>query len=219
MSMGFETPFGQAAIFIYQNFKNHKETKEIDLFDFAKELMTFPNQFSFAYEINNWLRTGDRKEDKLFTDIEYQELAEILTNRAIKESGDDTIFEKFSEHIYYLGHTWAERDKSSFDEYVKSYLDNDPNNVITLIKAYVPTLRSTARPKSYKGDLTKDRYTYLVSFFDKNMLFDKIKEAIPIEELENEEHYWEDYSRKDFTELNMLRQFMHWYSEDERNSR
>lgn len=219
MSMGFETPFGQAAIFIYQIFKSHKETKDIDQFEFAKELMTFPNQFSFAYEINNWLRSGDRKEDKLFTDIEYQELAEILTNRAIKEAGEDTIFEKFSEHIHYLGHTWAERDKSSFDEYVKSYLDKDPKNVITLIKAYVPTIRSTAKPKPYKGDLTKDRYTYLVSFFDKNMLFEKIKEAIPIEELEKEEHYWEDYSRKDFTEINMLRQFMHWYNEEEKNGR
>ena len=219
MSMGFETPFGHAAIFIYQIFKNHKETKGIDLFDFSKELMTFPNQFSFAYEINNWLRSGDRKEDKLFSDSEYQELAEILTNRAIKEAGDDTIFEKLSEHIHYLGHTWAERDKNSFDEYVKSYLDKDQNNVITLIKAYVPTIRSTTKPKPFKGDLTKDRYTYLVSFFDKNMLFKKIKEAIPIEELKKEEHYWEDYSRKDFTEINMLRQFIHWYNEEEKNDR
>lgn len=219
MSMGFETPFGQAAIFTYQIFNNHKEAKDIDQFDFAKELMTFPKQFSFAYEINNWLRSGHRKEDKLFTDIEYQELAEILTKRAIKEAGEDTIFEKFSEYIHYLGHTWAESNKSSFDEYVKSYLDKDPKNVITLIKAYVPTIRSNAKPKPYKGDLTKDRYTYLVSFFDKNMLFQKIKEAIPIEELGKEENYWEDYSRKDFTELNMLRQFMHWYNEEEKSGR
>lgn len=217
MSMGFETPFSQAAIFIYQIFKNHKETKGINLFAFAKELMTFPSQFSFAYEINNWLRSGDRKEDKLFTDVEYQELAEILTNRAIQEAGEDTIFEKFSEHIHYLGHTWAERDKNSFDEYVKSYLDKDPNNVIELIKAYLPTIKSTAKPNPYKGDLTKDRYTYLVSFFDKNMLFEKIKETIPIEELTKEEHYWEKHSKKDFTELNMLRQFVHWYNEEDKN--
>ncbi len=217
MSMGFETPFGQAAIFIYQIFKNHKETKDADLFTFAKELMTFPKQFSFAFEINNWLRTGDRIEDKLFTDIEYKELAEILTNRAIKEAGEDSIFEKFSEQINYLGHTWAAREKSSFDEYVKSYLDRDPRNIIALIKAYVPTIRSSTKTEPYKGDLTKDRYTYLVSFFEKNMLFEKIKEAIPIEELEKEEHYWEDYSRKDFTEVNMLRQFIYWYNKEEKN--
>ncbi|MBA3986123.1 MAG: hypothetical protein H0X63_06030 [Flavobacteriales bacterium] len=217
--MGFETPFGQSAIFIYQIFKNNKTTKDADLFEFAKELMTFPKQFSFAYEINNWLRSGERKDDKLFSVIQFQELAEILTNRAIKEAGEDSIFEKFSDNLHYLGHTWAERDKESFDNYVKSYLDQNSNNVISLIKSYVPTIRNTAKPKPYKGDLTKDRYTYLVSFFDKNLLFGKIKETVTIEELEKDEDYWEDYSRKDFSEINMLRQFMHWYNEEEKNGR
>ena len=64
MSMGFETPFGQAAIFIYQLLKNH--INEPDVFEFAKELMTYPKQFSFAYSLNNWFRSGDRKEDKIF---------------------------------------------------------------------------------------------------------------------------------------------------------
>jgi predicted KAP-like P-loop ATPase len=219
MSLGFETPFGQAAIFIYKIFKNHKETKGVDLLAFAKELMTYPIQFNFAYEINYWLRSGDRKEDKLFFDIEYQELAEILTKRAIDEAGEDSIFEKFSEYIHFLVRSWAVRDNLAFSEYVKSYLNKDGNNVIKLIKAYVPTLRSNARPKSYKGDLSEDAYTSLVLYIDTNLLFEKIKEVISIQEIEKEEPYWEDFKRNEFSELNMLRQFIHWYKEKSKTSR
>jgi hypothetical protein len=215
----FETPFGQAAIFIYEIFKRHKENKETELFDFAKELMTFPSQLSFAYEINKWLWSGDRIEDKLFTEIEYQELAEILTKRAIKEAGEDTIFEKFYKYICDLVYFWAISDKNSLDECVKSYLDKDPKNVITLIKAYVPTIKSSTKPEPFKGDLNKDRYDYIISFFDKNMLFEKIKEAIPIEELEKEKPDWETHINGEFTEINMLRQFVHWYNDKEKDGR
>ncbi|WP_405208008.1 P-loop NTPase fold protein [Aquimarina sp. LLG6339-5] len=212
MSMGFETPFGQAAILILQLFKNNKS--ETDLFDFAKELMLYPKQFKFAYELNNWFRSGDRPEEKLFSEEQYQELAQILTERAISESGDDSIFEKFPEYISYLGHTWAERDKSDYDEYVKTYLNKDENNIVSLIKSYVPTIRSTAKPEPYKGDLSKDRYDYLVSFYDSKELYDRILSAVPIEELEKEEQSWEERGERDFTEINMLRQFLFWYNKE-----
>jgi predicted KAP-like P-loop ATPase len=219
MRKGFEMPFGQAAIFVYQLFKNNKECADADLFEFAKELMSYPKQFEFAYEINNWLRSGDRKEERLFNDKQYQELAEILTKRAVDEAGDDTIFEKFSEHIYYLAYSWAERDKTSFDVYVKSYLDKNPDGIIQLIKAYVPTVRSTGKPKPYKGDLTKERYVGLVSVFDKKMLYRKIIMVMPLEELSKEKCYWGNYDDKDFTDINMLRQYLHWYNEETKDSK
>lgn len=212
MSMGFETPFGQAAIFIYQLLKNH--INEPDVFEFAKELMTYPKQFSFAYSLNNWFRSGDRKEDKIFDDSQYAELARVLTDRALDEAKATSIFEMFPEHIGYLGHTWAERDKKDFDNYVKSFLDKDVQNVIKLLSAYVPTIRSTAKPEPYKGDLSKDRYDYLVSFFDKDDLYSRIIAIHSIDEIQNEEPKWSDYGDHEFSNLNMVRQFNKWYQEE-----
>ncbi len=213
MGMGFETPFGQAAIFILQLMKYHKDEK--DLFDFAKELMNYPKNFSFAYEINNWLRSGDRKEDKLFSNEQYQELAKVLTERALEESKDNSIFESFPDYIGYIAHTWAERDKPSFDKYVESFLNRKKGNILALLRAYVPTIKSSAKPKPFKGDLTKDRYEYLVSFYNKNNLYDKILEIYPLDVIQAEEPYWIDIDgKKEYTDLNMLRQFMKWYLQE-----
>jgi predicted KAP-like P-loop ATPase len=211
MSMGFETPFGQAAIFILQLLKNHKDKD--DLFEFAKELMTYPKQFEFAYEINNWLRSGKRPEEKLFDKEQYVELAKILTDRALLEAKDKSIFECFPEHIGYLGHTWAERDKPDFDKYVDSFLEKDEKNVLFLLKSYVPTVRSSSKPKPFKGDLTKDRYEYLVSFYDKEKLLEKITGVFTLEEIQSEDPFWIDFGEHDFTDLNMVRQFYKWYQQ------
>ena len=176
--------------------------------------MTYPKQFSFAYSLNNWFRSGDRKEDKIFDDSQYAELARVLTDRALDEAKATSIFEMFPEHIGYLGHTWAERDKKDFDNYVKSFLDKDVQNVIKLLSAYVPTIRSTAKPEPYKGDLSKDRYDYLVSFFDKDDLYSRIIAIHSIDEIQNEEPKWSDYGDHEFSNLNMVRQFNKWYQEE-----
>src|SRR5690606_26928511 len=60
---GFETPNGQAAIFIYQLIKKHDNKEE--QFSLASELMDEAKYFEFAYELNNWLRTGDTPEQKI----------------------------------------------------------------------------------------------------------------------------------------------------------
>ena len=216
MSMDFETPFGQAAIFIFQLLKNHKE--EPDVFDFAKELMTYPKQFSFAYQLNSWFCLGDKKEDKIFNDAQYQELAQILTERALEEAKDASIFEMFPDCIGYIGRTWAERDKSGFDNYTKAYLEKDAQNVVNLLKSYVPTMNSSAKPEPYKGDLSKDIYEYALSFFDRDDLFNKLISVYTLEVIEAEEPKRTGYGDNEYTDLNMVRQFNKWY-QVEKNQR
>lgn len=211
MGMGFETPFGQAAIFIFQLLKNNKDND--DLFEFAKELMTYPKQFEFAYEINYWFRLGERKEDKIFEDSQYLELAKVLTERAVDESKESSIFEMFPEHVVYLAYTWSERDKKEFGNYLLAYLEKEDHNVIKLINTFLPTIRSTSKPEPYKGDLTKDKYEYMVSFLDTGDLFSRVKAVYSVEEIENEEPKWSDYGEHEYSELNMVRQFNKWYQE------
>jgi predicted KAP-like P-loop ATPase len=211
MSMGFETPFGQAAIFILQLLKNHKD--ESDAFDFAKELMSYPKQFSFAFELNNWFRSGDRKEDKLFSDSQYQELAKSLIKRALFEAKDSSIFEKFPDSINYLIQTWVEWNKSEFGRYTKAYLERDELNVIRFLTSYLPTIRSSDKPEPYKGDLSKEAYDYLVSFYDKDHLFKKMTAIYSLEEIQSEEPKLTSYGDHEFSDLNMVRQFNKWYQD------
>jgi predicted KAP-like P-loop ATPase len=212
MSMGFETPFGQAGIFILQLLKNHKE--ESDAFDFAKELMSYPKQFSFAFELNNWFRSGDRKEDKLFSDSQYKELAKSLIKRALVEAKDSSIFEKFPDFTSYLVQMWAEWKKSDLVRYTKEYLERDALNVIRLLRSYVPTIRSSGKPEPYKGDLSKEAYDYLVSFYDKDHLFKMMTAIYSLEEIQSEEPKLTSYGDHEFSDLNMVRQFNKWYQEE-----
>lgn len=208
LGFGFETTSGQAAIFIYQLLKNHKD-KEI--YEIAKGLMTYPEDFRFSYNINNWLRVGDQPEDQLFTEEQYEGLAALLYQRAAAEAGDDSIFSKFPDQIHYLTKTWFSQDKPGFQAYATNYLDKDIVNVITLLKAFVPVGRSNVRKGEYKMDISQDQFKYLTFFFDKEDLMHRILEIYSVEEIEKEKSFQIDFGLKEFTPLNMVRQFYQQY--------
>ncbi|KQR72199.1 P-loop NTPase fold protein [Pedobacter sp. Leaf176] len=208
LGYGFDTQAGQAAIFIYQLLKNNKEE---NIFEFAKELMAYPKDFVFAYSLNNWLRTGDRPEDKLFDLAQYQELAKILTERAITEAGDESVFEKFPNQIHYIVSTWEERDSGELKSYIKTYLDKNNETVLNLLKSFVPVQRTSSREGEFKTDINKNQYEYIVSYFDKNDIHSRLLLNFTIEELESDEPYWIDMTEREFTLLNMARQFHKWY--------
>ncbi len=214
LGFGFETASGQAAIFIYQLLKNHKGK---DIYSVAKEMMTYPKDFVFAYNINNWLRTGDRVEDKLFKEEQYEELAALLYNRAASEAGEESFFSKFPNQVHYLAKTWFSQDKTGFETYAKNYLDKDKANVIALIKSFVPVGRSSVREGEFKTDINQDQYRYIVSYFDKDDLMSRILENYSIEEIEKENPFIIDFGLNEFTPLNMVRQFNRWYQLDKKD--
>lgn len=208
LGYGFETTYGQAAIFIYQLLKNHKDE---DIYAVAKELMAFPKDFTFAYNINYWLRVGDRPEDKLFKEEQYDELAAILYKRAVAEAGDESIFVKFPDHMIYLSNAWYQQDKAGLETYAKDFMDRDKTNVLTLLKAFVPVGRSNVREGEYKADITEGQYRYITSLFDKEDLMRRITENFSLEEITKEKPFMIDFGQKEYTDLNMVRQFQRWY--------
>jgi predicted KAP-like P-loop ATPase len=215
--IGYESTRGQAALFIYQLLKNHKEKKQ-DIFEFAKELMTFPPDTKFSYTINNWLRTGEQPEDKLFSNKQYIELAEIFTDRVLKENGDKSIFETFADtspdKIHLLVYTMSSRNQDDFHTYTANYLNEDQRNVLTLIKSFIPMGRSNIREGEYKSDINKNVYDHIVHYFDKDDLYNRIVKNFSIEEIEKEQPFQIDFGENEFTELNMVRQFFRFYKKD-----
>jgi len=210
--MGFETPKGQAGIFIYQLIKKHNNIDE-QLF-LAKDLMTESKTFEFAYELNNWLRSGDTPEQKIFTLEQYNELASLMIKRAINEAGEIPIFEKFPEHVNYLLGSWAETDKKGLTKYIKNIFKKSSNKCIDLLRAYTPTAYSSAVIGPYKSDFTKEQYQYFVTIFDKVYINKMIKKTFTEEEINAEVVKWSGMRENIQNDLNIVRQFRHWLQLD-----
>jgi len=208
LGFGFETTKGQASIFIYQILKNHKSE---DIFEFAKELMLAPDDFTFAYMINNWLRSGDIPEQKLFNDFQYVELAKVLTERAVTEADITSIFEKFPNQVYYLVPAWAERDKEALTKYISDYLNQGIEKVLIFLKTFVPVRRISGIEDEFKTDIDSKQYDYIISVFDKDELYNRILQNFSIDEIKMAAPSWSEYGFFQFSELNMARQYVHFY--------
>jgi len=211
-SFGYETPNGQAAIFIYQLIKKHDNKEE--QFSLASELMDEAKHFEFAYELNDWLRTGDTPEQKIFTNEQYGQLAMLMIKRAMKEADKLPIFEKFPDHVNYIISSWAEQDKPGLTKYIKGILNKTPSKSIDLLRAFTPTGYSTAVVGPYKTDFTREQYQYFVSLFDKTFINKIVAKVYSDEEVNTEEVRWTSMREKTQTDLNLVRQFRHWLQAD-----
>lgn len=209
-SFGMAGAHAQAAIFIYNLLKNHKE--EQDIFELSKTLMGKEIPYDFAYTLNNWMRSGKTPEEKLFTNEQYTELAKVLRLRALEECGDKPIFEKFPDNLSYIFTTWFEEDPKGLESYLKSFIDKEPEQLKKLLVAMTPTASSTNYPEPYKSNFTKEHYEYLTNILDKKYLH-KILIDNYSKDIEKEKVQFFDFDNNQ-TDLNILRQFEHWHSKD-----
>lgn len=212
-AFGYETPNGQAAIFIYQLIKKHSNKDE--QFALAKELMSEAKHFEFAYELNNWLRSGDTPEQKIFTSEQYGQLAMHMIKRALKEADKQPIFEKFPDHVSYLFASWAEQNKKAVTKYTNGILKKDKSKVIDLLRAFTPTGYSTAVVGPFKIDFTKEQYQFFVSIFDKKVIEKAVSKIYKDSQLNAEKVRWTNM-RDDSpqSDINIVRQFRHWLQQD-----
>jgi predicted KAP-like P-loop ATPase len=209
-AFGMDGAQTQAAIFIYNILKKHKEEKE-DIFEFSKILMSEQIPYDFAYQINNWLRSGEG-EEKVFDTEQYVELSKILRERALKDCGDLPIFEKYPNNLSYIFSTWFEEDSEELKKYLKSFIEKDPKYLKMLLVAMTPTATSTNHPEPYKTNFSKELYEYSIKILEKGYLHNKITENFS-DEIEKEKVQFFDFENNQ-TDINILRQFEHWHSKD-----
>lgn len=207
---GSDSPKSQAAIFIHQILKKHNVRD--DNFEVAKELMKNAQPFDFAYEINNWLRIGETEEDKLFLSDQYIELASNLRERALLESNETPLFEKFPNCIGYLFSTWKEYETDSFDNYIFGILAEQPSKVLDLLIAFTPIVSSSNHPEPYRSNFSKESYLNFISLFDKEIIHRLIREQYKEEILKEKVQFFE--FKNEQTNINILRQFEHWYDKE-----
>lgn len=210
-SFGMDGAQAQAAIFIYNLLKNHKDNDEV--FELSKTLMGKKIPYDFAYSLNNWMRSGKTPEEKLFTSDQYIELAKILRSRVLEECGEKPIYEIYPDNLSYIFSTWFDDNPKEIESYLKKFIDQNPNELRKLLFAITPTATSSNHPEPYKSNFTKEYYEYLTNILDKNYLHKTIVDNYS-EEIEKEKVQFFDFENNQ-TELNILRQFEHWYSKDD----
>ena len=211
-SFGMDGAQAQAAIFIYNLLKNHKDNDEV--FELSKSLMGKEIPYDFAYALNNWMRSGKLPEEKLFTEEQYIELAKILRLRVLRECGDKPVYEVYPDNLTYIFSTWLEDNSKEIESYLKKFIDENPKELRKLLFAMTPTATSTNHPDPYKSNFTKELYEFLTTILEKDYLHNVIVKNY-LEEVEKEKVQFFDFVNKQ-TVLNILRQFEHWYSKDDR---
>jgi predicted KAP-like P-loop ATPase len=213
-SFGFDSPKGQAGIFVYQLLKHQNDIQK--RFELAKKLMLVSQPFDFACSINNWLRSGKEESEKIFTPPQYQELALLLINRAIEESQGLPIFEKFQDNITYLIASWSEINKIELEKYIKSEFEKSPKSCLNFLVAFTPTMRSSAYPEPYKSDFSKDQYDFLKNIVDVEIIKNAVLNHYQ-KEIEKEDVVFSGHMENLQSEINILRQFVHWNKFDSQN--
>lgn len=202
-----ETANSQAAIFIYQLIKKH--TNKEESFRLAEELMKKASPFSFAYEINNWLRTGDSEEDKIFTIDQYQSLAKYLISRALSEAGEIPVFEKFPDNVQYILRVWKEVDTNEFNQYFTKILDSNPEKVKSLLRAFTPLIKSSTHPEPYKSDFKREHFDFFCTLFNSDYINEKLLNYYGDKVAHEDARFNESEGSQN--NINILKQFRYWY--------
>lgn len=138
-----------------------------------------------------------------------------MITRAQKESIHTSIFEKFPEQTPYLFKEWHANNKNQLIKYVKAILNKDFSKSLDLIRAFTPTVFSSAYEHSFKSNFAKDDYSFFISLFDKHYIKKLLNKVFPDKKLNKEKVKWSDRGDNNQSDINIVRQFMHWFKEEE----
>lgn len=205
---GSDTPKGQAAIFIYQLIKKHGINS--DNFELAEVIFGVARPFSFSLEIYRWLIKGKSEEEKLFEPEQITQFKSIILKRAIKEADGEPLFRIFPDNVYHLYNFWKEINKQELDENINFILSSNPKSVVDLLRTFLPRILSSNEPEPYYSDLSKEQYDYFCSIFNRELISKTIQNEFT-DVLKLEEVEFSDRENTQ-TDINMLRQFLHWYN-------
>lgn len=205
----FETAWGMAAMTIHRGLNKFKNDQ--DTLTFAKRLMTVTPALNFAYEVYYSICSTNSDETKLYTLDERYELIEILRLRAVKECKNGWFFKKYPEYSHAFLDSWKRTGKEDMKNYIQSFLDNEPINVVILLECFSPLIRSSAEPEPFYGNFHKDYYLSIKKIYPPRSIKSKIIKYIGKEKLNSEEVVWAERGINGYSRENLLRQFVYWY--------
>jgi predicted KAP-like P-loop ATPase len=207
------SPSSQAAIFQAQLIRN--QVAEQDKYGLTEWVVENAIPFKQAYETLKHCLNEKDDPKKLFTDEQYKELAGKLIERAKKLSLNKPIWESFSFESKYMLNVWAiDFDKQTLADYIKGYLDSNPNYIVSLLKVFVGIVRSSVYPEPYIGSFEINSYNWLNQVLDANFVYEKVGQVLKID-LSTINQY-EDHEHNQ-TDESLMKQFAYWHNKNKKD--
>ena len=173
----FMNPFSQTAILIRHLSENITDAQL--RFDLAKEMMIQANPIEFALECFRWIRSyqDTEEEERLLNKDDEAKVCETLVSRIKELVQDEPLYiqhPKNAQFLLYVWATWGQR--SEVNEYIKTTFSSNANNVIELLKTYVPTAWAMDSGLSHKSDFRREQYDSIIQVVDAEIIYEYLKE-------------------------------------------
>jgi predicted KAP-like P-loop ATPase len=209
---GFQNPKSQAAITISRILLKYHEYSE--RLEFSKYLMTDKIPLEFSMELIRWFKVGKAEEEQTIRTSDLFTLKNILLNRALSDCKklETNIFANYENYIFTLLETWFEKKPKELKDYIANLVKSNPKFSITIIDSLTTTIHSSSNPNPYKVDFNKESYELLKKYYN----IEKLKSIIISEysvEIQKEKVMFFDTDEGQ-SNVNALRQFIHWYNLD-----
>ena len=207
ISMG---PYAQSAIFISRLVELHKD--QIAVFELVKELISEIATIDYAFELIRWVRAVNKEENIIFKAEKIDDLSYLILIRSLRESADKPLYIQFPEHTYKLFGIWHEKEPKKFRKYITDLFKKYSDAYIKILYALTSKIHSSSIPEPYYTNIDKAQYDYITHLIDENLLKEQIFKNFPEDELSGP-IIWEKHEGPYQTDINLVRQFLHWYNE------
>lgn len=208
-NFGISTETNQVAFLIHYFLKLN--SNQPDAFEFFKSLFNI-SELNFAFTLEYFVRTGRNENDKLFSEAESDEIARILREIVLdKTTEQKPIFKVATDNLDFLLVTWHKDNALQLREYFSALFTKSPEYVKEFLISFVSTIHSITKEKSFKSDLRDKDFEVLKTTLDVDLIYNIIKNNYSTGIQAEDVKFYN--SKEGQTEINILRQFVYWYSE------
>ncbi|WP_300667016.1 P-loop NTPase fold protein [Fluviicola sp.] len=208
LSSMFLSPNSQLADCIVELSKNIEKTQRVD---FYNTLLSVTNPFEFIIEVV--LQASPDKDDDESEYILDKQVFHSFLGRVVSEviskSGDKPFWQTYTDYTAKIFKFWElDAKKDEIQNYVKNYIDENPESAIDLIKTFAPFIQSTRVPHPYRGDLDKEHYNFIGRFIDQEYLYSHLIKLRDVSKTGLAEYVEMGHNQ---TRENVIEQFMYFY--------
>lgn len=212
-SLGMDSSLKRAAIFIYRHLELHKDKE--DLFETCIELLQRTPNIEFTSELIYWYNKGEQDEDKILSQKQFQTIYQTLVDKAFSMlEEDDNIFTKFPKENRRILRTWYSISKRSAKNYVSEFLKKKDKNVMDLLWAFTPYIRSSSHPTPYNGDLSMESFEQIADYVSHKRIRKLLVKLFGKKALEADSVIWDERRDDLNTDINLARQFIHRHDQN-----
>lgn len=212
----------QASYFITRKLKKLEDTTgaESFLIEQIKHIENIDFLFSF-------LRVGifDKNvSDGLFDEVQIKSIYQTSIDHTLKTLTDgEYLFDKYPILSREIMLFWIKIDITKSGEHLKNYLSSENGNVVAVLKSFVglgyvtSSNGDTSTTDTYISDFDQETYDIIEKINCEDEIYQAINDKFSSDELFDNELYLDTKRQGRNTEINLVKQFLHFYQKDRIN--